>query len=74
MNEAVFDFRRSQSKPLVVVLPAGSTEPKRIETEGRLVAARIPVYPTMERAAKAISNVSRYYNFRAGAAQRPDHL
>lgn len=65
MNGIVIDFSHKQSKPVVVVLPPGSLEMERLETECRLAEAGIPVYPSMERAARAIGNVSRYFRCRA---------
>ena len=61
MNGIVIDFRKKRSKPIVVVLPPGSAETGRLEIEDMLSRAGIPVYPTMERAAKAIRNVYQYF-------------
>ena len=49
-------------KPLVMVMPPGSCEAKRLVSVGRLQEARIPVFPTMSRAARAISLVSHRPN------------
>ena len=59
MNNIFIDFHHRQSKP-VVVLPRGSMERERLEIEGKFSREGIPVYPTMERAARAIAHVSRY--------------
>jgi acetate---CoA ligase (ADP-forming) len=47
------------NKPLVVVLPGGSTEEQRVKVEEQLLVAGIPVFPTMARAARAVALVSR---------------
>jgi len=65
-NRLIIELSLRQAKPVVVVMPPGSAEIRRLEIEGRLTGAGIPVYPTMDRAAKAISNVSRYISSRTG--------
>jgi acyl-CoA synthetase (NDP forming) len=61
INTVFVDFRTKQDKPLVVVSPPGAAELQRLEIEQKLTQASIPVFPTMERAARAISNLNRYY-------------
>ena len=68
INAVFVDFRTKQDKPVIVVSPPGATEPQRLELEQALAQASIPVFPTMERAAKAIMNLSKYSRFRANAA------
>lgn len=46
-------------KPLVVVLPHGDSEQDRAAAAGVLVQARVPVFPTIGRAARALDIVSR---------------
>jgi len=65
INTVFVDFRTKQDKPVVVVSPPGAAEPQRLEIEQALTQALIPVFPTMERAAKAIMNLSRYSRFQA---------
>ena len=65
INTVFVDFRNKQDKPVVVVSPPGAAEPQRLEIEQALTQALIPVFPTMERAAKAIMNLSRYSRFQA---------
>ena len=65
LNGIIIDFGHKQSKPVVVVLPPGSLEMERLEIECRLAEAGIAVYPSMDRAARAIGNVSRYFRFSA---------
>jgi len=64
MNVFVIELSLRQAKPVVVVLPPGSAEIRRLDVIGQFTEAGIPVYPTMDRAAKAISNVSRYVRSR----------
>jgi len=61
INTVFVDFRANQEKPIVVVSPPGASDSQRLEIERRLTQASIPVFPTMERAAKAIANLSSYY-------------
>lgn len=65
LNGAIVDFGQKHSKPVVVVLPPGPAEMRRLEIEHSLARAGVPVFPSIERLAKAISNVSRYWGFRA---------
>ena len=62
MNDILIDFRTKQDKPIVTALPPGLSETQRLQIECKLSQASIPVFPTMERAAKAIINLSRYSN------------
>ena len=63
INNVFIDFRTKQNKPIVIVLPPGDAEMKRLRIEQRLCQAAIPVFPSMERAAKAIMNISKYSRF-----------
>ncbi len=65
---APVDIKRQLGKPVVMVLPVGSEELEMIDAEkGRreiratYLSAGIPVYPTLERAARAVSHVTEYY-------------
>jgi len=74
LNNTIVNFSKKQSKAILVVLPPGPVEMRRLEIERTLSQAGIPVYPSMERAAKAISNVNRYFRRHAGslkAQKRP---
>jgi acyl-CoA synthetase (NDP forming) len=62
LNELVIDFHRR--KPFVIVSPPGLAEAERMDVERRFADAGLPVYPTVERAAKAMANVARYWKFR----------
>ena len=65
MNDIFIQLKKKLPKPIVVIsAPGYPTSPEQWEIERRLVAARIPVYPNLERAAKAIANVSQYFNSR----------
>ena len=46
-------------KPLVLVLPPGPAEDRRREIEEKFKETGVPVFPNVERAAKAIRNLSR---------------
>ncbi|MDH4068446.1 MAG: hypothetical protein OEU97_05940, partial [Dehalococcoidia bacterium] len=49
-----------QNKPVVVVLPPGSVEADRLRIEQRLLEASIPVFCSMERAARAVCRLNQY--------------
>ncbi len=65
VNAVIVRVAREQSKPVIVVSPPGSSDEERLDIEYALSEAGIPVYPSMERAAKAIANVNRYYRRQA---------
>ena len=70
INDVLVDFQHSKKKPLVVMSPPGGEhEAERVEVEKMLTEAGIPVYPSFERAARAIANVIGYWGFR-GKVQR----
>lgn len=65
---APVNIKRRFGKPVVMVLPVGSEEVEMIDAErGRreirdtYLDAGIPVYPTLERAARAVAHVIEYY-------------
>jgi acyl-CoA synthetase (NDP forming) len=60
INEFIKELGRRQNKPIIVVLPPGSAEAERLEIEQKLLAASIPVFCSMERAAKAIYKLNHY--------------
>jgi len=60
INEFFIDLASRQNKPIIVVLPPGSVEAERLQIEQRLLAASIPVFSSMERAAKAIYRLNQY--------------
>jgi acyl-CoA synthetase (NDP forming) len=65
INDVLVGFQHSNKKPLVVISPPGGRhEAERVEVERRLTQASIPIYPSFDRAAKAITNVIRYWGFR----------
>ncbi len=59
VNAFLRELPRHIGKPLVIVLPGGSTEHHRVEAEEQLLDAGIPVFPTMARAARAIALVTQ---------------
>ncbi|MFU8796650.1 MAG: CoA-binding protein [Dehalococcoidia bacterium] len=60
INDFFIELGSRQSKPLVMVLPPGPVEQERLQLEQRLLAASIPVFCSVERAARAIFNVDTY--------------
>ena len=58
INEFFIELRARQSKPIIVVLPPGSAEPERLQLEQKLLRASIPVFYSMERAARAASKLN----------------
>jgi acyl-CoA synthetase (NDP forming) len=60
INEFFIELARRQNKPIIVVLPPGSAEAERLEMEQKLLAASVPVFCSMERAAKAIYRLNQY--------------
>jgi len=67
LNNVFIELKARQYKPLVLVLPHGTNEMERLELERELAQASIPVFPSMERAAKAIRNFSQYWQRRPSA-------
>ena len=68
--EVPITISKRQRKPVVMVLCVTPTEVELLEVEGewrrikdRYLAAGIPVYPTVERAAKALANFVAYHEF-----------
>ena len=66
MNEVVTKARGKYGKPVIVVSHPGAFEKDRVDVESKLSEAGIPVFPSMERAAKAIANVRQHYRLHPG--------
>lgn len=62
INGVLIKLRQDQPKPVVVISPSGTQEKDRLEIEKKLIQANIPVFPTMERAAMALWNLSEYWD------------
>ena len=60
INDFFIELGSRQNKPIIIVLPPGSAESERMQIEQKLLAASIPVFCSMERAAKAIHNINQY--------------
>jgi acyl-CoA synthetase (NDP forming) len=60
INAFFVELGSRQNKPIIVVLPPGSAEPERLQIEQKLLSASIPVFCSMERAAKAIYKLNQY--------------
>ena len=54
------DLAKEQKKPIVVVLETGLAEAERMKLVSKFLAAQVPVFPTLPRAARAIAHMSRY--------------
>ncbi len=67
-NRLLIEFARSGRKPLVVVSPVPPSTGEQLALERQLSEAQIAVYPTLQRAARAISNVTRYWERIEGEA------
>jgi len=63
MSDMIVALRNKRKKPIVVVLEAELAEAERMTMARKLLAAHIPVFPTLERAAKAIANMSQYSDY-----------
>ncbi len=61
VNEILIRLRSSQSKPIAVVSIPGTEENGRQALEKKLEQAGIPVFPTLDRAAAALRNLSNYW-------------
>jgi acyl-CoA synthetase (NDP forming) len=61
INDFFIELGSRQNKPIIIVVPHGSAESERIQVEQKLLAASIPVFCSMERAAKAIYDINQYY-------------
>ena len=61
INDFFIELGGRHNKPLVMVLPPGPVEQERLQLEQRLLAASIPVFCSVERAARAIVNVNSYF-------------
>jgi len=70
INEFFIELGRRQNKPIIVVLPPGSVEAERLQIEQKLLAASIPVFCSMERAAKAIYRLNQYSRWQEARRSR----
>ena len=60
INEFIMELGRRQSKAIIIILPPGSVEAERLQIEQKLLTASIPVFCSMERAARAIYRLNQY--------------
>ena len=66
-NQAIIGAKRSGQKPFLIVLPYSVNDARRAQFEEVFSAAGIPVYPSVERAAAALTNLIKYQKARAPA-------
>lgn len=66
INSMFIELKAQSNKPIVMVLPSGLAEEKRMQAEQKFSKASIPVFPSMERAAKAIAGIKFYSRFKRG--------
>jgi acyl-CoA synthetase (NDP forming) len=66
MNDVVTGAGRKHGKPVIVVSPPGALDRERLEVEAGLTEAGTAVFPSMERAAKAIANVREHCRLHPG--------
>lgn len=64
-NRAIISAKESGQKPFLLVLPYSVNDSRRAQLEETFLAAAIPVYPSVERAATALTNLIRYWKTRA---------
>lgn len=62
VNEVLISLRKDQDKPIAVVSIPGTEEGGRLALEKKLEQNNIPVFPTLDRAALALRNLSSYWN------------
>lgn len=58
INKYLLRLPVESGKPLIMILSVGSTEEQRVAVESQFLAAGVPVFPTMARAARALALVS----------------
>lgn len=61
LNDVLIDFSSKSRKPLIVVSNPAWAVGQRMSVERRLSESRIPVYPSFERAARAMANLLKYW-------------
>jgi acyl-CoA synthetase (NDP forming) len=65
ITDLLIESKKICKKPMIVVLPPALLHDKRAKEENKLSDAKIPVYPSIDRAAKAIMNVITYWRHRS---------
>lgn len=61
INDMFLDIHRRGAKPVVLVLPRGQAEANREEKEKLFRQAGVPVFPSVESAARALGHLTGYY-------------
>ena len=66
INDLFIRFTETRSTPLLVVSRAGLAVEGQAEIEEKLGRAKIPIFPTLERAARAVVHVNQYFRVHKG--------
>jgi hypothetical protein len=61
ITDLLIESKKVCKKPMVVVSPPALLHDERAKEESKLSDAKIPVYPSIDRAAKSIMNVITYW-------------
>ncbi|MBM2831471.1 MAG: CoA binding protein [Dehalococcoidia bacterium] len=61
LNRMMVRVCREQKKALAVILPPEMMETRAVDLEGELSRQNVPVYPSAERATKALAQLKQYY-------------
>ena len=61
--DALRDFKNAHGRCFSIALIAGQLEAETSEIEQKLTQAGLPTFPTFERTARALRNVTEYYRF-----------
>lgn len=64
INGFFTELRGRHNKPVVVVLPPGSAEAERLQAEQKLLQGSVPVFCSVERAARALANLHKHSRWR----------
>lgn len=67
MNRMFIEFNNRKVKPVISVLPPGSNDLAWLEVRKTLTEAGIPVFNSMDRAARAVANVGQWFSRRVAA-------
>ncbi len=63
MNSLFIDWKNSIKKPIIIVSSPGMREAERLSLDSELSEAGVPVFLSVERAARALLNLNLYYEY-----------